>query len=58
VAVTIGGTPEAPTFTRWDGTALTTAEITALGNIVGSILVVFNQMDVLLGPALIVLALG
>ncbi len=58
VAVTIGGTPEAPTFTRWDGTALTTEEIQALGAIVGSILTVFNQMDVLLGPALIVLALG
>jgi hypothetical protein len=58
VAVTIGGTPEAPTFTRWDGTPLTQAEIAALGGIVESILIVFDGMDNLLGPALIVLALG
>jgi hypothetical protein len=58
VAVTIGGTPEAPTFTRWDGTPLTEAEIAALGGIVESILIVFDGMDSLLGPALIVLALG
>jgi hypothetical protein len=58
VAVTIGGTPNAPTFTRWDGTALTAAEIQALGSVVDSISTVFTEMSVLLGPALMVLALG
>lgn len=58
VAITIGGTPDSPTFTKWDGTALSDAEITALGHVVGVILNVFNTMDDLLGPALIVLALG
>jgi hypothetical protein len=58
VAITIGGTPDNPTFTKWDGTQLSSAEIAALVHVVDVITAVFNTMDDLLGPALIVLALG
>ena len=58
VAINISGTPNNPTFTKWDGTQLTSAEIAALVHVVTVIGDVFNTMDDLLGPALIVLALG
>jgi hypothetical protein len=58
VAITIGGTPSAPTFRKWDGTQLSSAETTALLQLVGLILANINAMGVLLGPALIVLLLG
>jgi hypothetical protein len=57
-AVVISGTPDNPTFTRPDGTALTQDEIAslkAIGDIIG---VVFDAFDNLLGPALVVFALG
>lgn len=58
VVVTVAGTPEAPTFTKPDGTALTQDEIDALkafGEIVGTL---FDAFDNLLWPALLVFALG
>jgi hypothetical protein len=58
VAITISGTPNAPTFARPDGTPLTEAEIDALmtlGEIVGEL---FDAFDNLLLPALLVFALA
>jgi len=58
VAVTISGTPEAPTFTRPDGTPLTEQEIAALkslGDIIGNL---FDAFDNLLAPAFVVFALA
>ena len=58
VAITISGTPVEPTFTRPDGTPLTEQEIDALlalGDVIGEL---FEAFDNLLGPALVVFALG
>jgi len=58
VVVTVAGTPDSPTFTRPDGTALTQAEINALlafGNIIETL---FDAFDNLLAPALVVFAIG
>lgn len=58
VVVTVAGTPEEPTFTKPDGTALTQDEINALmafGAIIDSL---FETFDGLLWPAVLVLALG
>jgi hypothetical protein len=58
VVVNVAGTPDSPTFTRPDGTALTQAEINALlafGDIIGTL---FDAFDNLLAPALVVFAIG
>lgn len=58
VVVTVSGSPESPTFTKPDGTALTQDEIDALeafGSIVADL---FDAFDNLLWPALLVFALG
>jgi hypothetical protein len=58
VVVTVAGTPEAPTFTKPDGTALTQDEIDALeafGEIVDYL---FDAFDNLLWPAILVFAIG
>jgi hypothetical protein len=58
VVVTVAGTPEEPTFTKPDGTALTQDEIDAIeafGAIVGKL---FDAFDNLLWPAFLVFALG
>jgi len=56
--VTVAGTPDSPTFTRPDGTALTQDELNALrafGNVMGDL---FDAFDNLLAPAVGVFALG
>jgi hypothetical protein len=58
VVVEIGGTPEAPTFTRPDGTPLTAEEIAALRHLGDLIDVIFEHFDNLLGPALVAFLLG
>lgn len=58
VVVTIAGTPDAPTFTRPDGSALTDAEVGALlafGAIIGEL---FEAFDILLYPAAAILVLA
>jgi hypothetical protein len=58
VVVTVAGTPEEPTFTKPDGTALTQGEIDALmafGAIIDSL---FETFDGLLWPAVLVFAIG
>jgi len=58
VVVNVAGTPDSPTFTRPDGTALTQAEINALlafGDIIETL---FDAFDNLLAPALVVFAIG
>lgn len=58
VAVEIGGTPDAPTFTRPDGTPLTENEIAALQALGDLIDVIFTHFDDLLAPALLAFLLG
>jgi hypothetical protein len=55
VAVEIGGTVDAPTFTRPDGTPLTEAEIAALEAFGDLINAIVSHFDDLLGPALLLL---
>ena len=58
VAVEIGGTPEDPTWTRADGTALTAQQIAALEHLGESIDVITGHFDDLLGPAIVAFLLG
>jgi hypothetical protein len=58
VAVEIGGTPEAPTFTRADGTPLTAEELAALQHLGDLINVITDHFDDLLGPAIVAFLLG
>jgi hypothetical protein len=58
VVVTVAGTPEAPTFTKPDGTALTQDEIDALMAFGEIVEVLFDAFDNLLWPAFLVFALG
>jgi hypothetical protein len=57
-AVVIGGSPDNPTFTRPDGTPLTQDEIASLDAIGNIFEVLFDAFDNLLGPAVVVFALG
>ena len=56
--VLISGTPDAPVFTRSNGTALTQDEIVALQRLGAIFEEIFDHFDDLLGPALLVFAFG
>jgi hypothetical protein len=58
LVITISGNPNSPTFTKWDGTAPTQAELDALRGLGQIVRSVTGWFDNLLIPALLVFAVG
>jgi hypothetical protein len=58
LVVTISGSPDSPTFTKWDGTAPTQAELNGLRGLGQIVRSVMDWFENLLIPAFLVLAAG